>query len=506
LSADGSSLLYSTRINSSEYGTGPTYGIAVDAAGNAYVTGNRLGATSVVPTTANAYQQTVAAGPSAFVTELNADGSGLVYSSYFRGVGSSYAYGIALDSGGHIYVTGSAANIPIRNGYQATMAGGGQDAFVAEFDPTQSGDASLVYSTYLGGSLGDQADGIAVDPAGNLYVTGSTSSLDFPTVNALRPVSHVGGGPWEAFLTQILANPTNINTNIVLTSSLNPAPLGQTVTFLATVSSQVAGAGTPSGTVTFYVNSQVIISSPLDAAGQATVAFTPPRVTTNSSFYYVQAIYSGTTGFAGRSSTIVDEVVTGTQATTTTLKASANPAVYGQSVTFSATVKGPSGSGYPTGTVRFFDGSTLLGIGSLYNGVATLADSILAPGIHAITAEYGGDPNFMASSSVALSETVKQASTQTTLASSLNRAPAGQTVTFTATVAPVSPGPGTGPPTGTITFVDGNTVLGTVALVNGKAALAISTLTPGKHTITGVYSGDVDFLASPEASFTETIQ
>ena len=131
----------------------------------------------------------------AFVTELNATGTALVYSTFLSGSAMVQSVidtplgGIAVDTHGNIYVTGVTAstNFPTKNALQPTFGGGYSDAFVAEINPSQAGAASLVYSTYLGGSDEDEGNGIAVDGSGNAYVTGFTYSLDFPTKNAYQP-------------------------------------------------------------------------------------------------------------------------------------------------------------------------------------------------------------------------------------------------------------------------------------------------------------------------------
>ncbi len=203
LNPAGSALVYSTRVGG--IGDDQASGIAVDANGNAYV----VGATSSTnfPTTAGAFQTAFAGGASdAFVTKLNSSGSALVYSTYLGAGGDDgqFDVGIAVDAGGNAYVTGgtSSANFPTTAGaFQTTFAGGGLDAFVTKLDPT---GAALVYSTYLGGSGADsQFNGaIAVDKSGNAYVTGSTSSSNFPTtVGAFQPV--YGGGPSDAFVTKL---------------------------------------------------------------------------------------------------------------------------------------------------------------------------------------------------------------------------------------------------------------------------------------------------------------
>jgi Bacterial Ig-like domain (group 3)/Beta-propeller repeat/Planctomycete extracellular len=500
LNADGSAVVYSTYINAEN-----AWAIAVDGAGNAAVTGAIFGATAeTLPTTAGAYQSAQGVSGDAFVTELNADGSGLVYSTFFGNSVQDAGYGIALDSVGHIFITGftgyttssNASDFPTKNATQPLP--GGTDAFVAEFEPTQSGEASLVYSSFLGGSDVEIGYGIAVDASGNISVAGKTQSSDFPTANAFQPNL---SGSQAAFVTKIIAPPARIGTTVSLTTSANPTAAGQGLTLTAVVTSAVAGTGTPTGTVTFYSgpNATVLGSAAIDSTGVATFTFTPVAGTD-----YLRAVYSGSDVFGERNSSRLTEVVTGNQADTIALKSSTSSSVYSQSVTFTATVKAISGSVVPTGTVAFMDGNTVLGTASLTSsGVATYSTLSLSVGSHTITAVYAGDTTFATNTSAAVSQKVKQASTKTTLVSSHASSPFGQPVTFTATVNPVAPGSGT--PTGTVTFMDGSTVLGTVTLINGKATFTTSTLTKGKHSITANYTGDIDFLASPLASLTETI-
>ena len=114
----------------------------------------------------------------------------LSYSTYLGGTGGDVAYGIAVDSSGNAYITGTTGSVdfPIVSAEQPTYGGSG-DAFVTKLNPTGSG---IIYSTYLGGSGPDTGNAIAVDSAGNAYVAGSTSSAGFPTVNAFQTVY---GGP-----------------------------------------------------------------------------------------------------------------------------------------------------------------------------------------------------------------------------------------------------------------------------------------------------------------------
>ena len=165
-------------------------GIAVDSAGNAFVTGLT---TSTDFPMLNQYQ-TDQTAQDAFVVKLNTNASGaasLVYSTYLGGSGNDTGTGIAIDSSGNAYVTGDtdSTDFPTLNQYQTNQTG--TDIFIAKLNPNASGAASLLYSTYLGGNVGsagvstgaDHGNGIAVDSNGMAYVVGWTLSTDFPTLN-----------------------------------------------------------------------------------------------------------------------------------------------------------------------------------------------------------------------------------------------------------------------------------------------------------------------------------
>jgi hypothetical protein len=175
----------------------------VDGAGNAYITGST--SSSNFPTTPGAFQRSSGSRWNAFVARLNAGGSALVYSTYLGGSSYDFGSGIGLDGVGNAYVTGStsSSNFPTTPGALQTTPGGGgyHDAFVTKLN---AGGSALVYSTYLGGSNDDEASAIAVDGAGNAYVTGHTYSRDFPTTPGAFQRSN-GGGPWDAFVARLNA-------------------------------------------------------------------------------------------------------------------------------------------------------------------------------------------------------------------------------------------------------------------------------------------------------------
>jgi hypothetical protein len=188
-------IAYSTLLGGSRSDTANA--IAVDSNGYSYVTGSTCSTDFPV---AKGLQSTAPGNCDAFITKLNVDGSGLVYSTYLGGSDNDGANGVAIDAAGNAYVTGGtlSTDFPAVKAIQPSF-GGGTDAFVAKISP--SGNA-LIYSTYLGGSGSDPGSGIAVDPMGNAYVTGRTDSTDFPTLNALQTANHGGG---DAFVTKINA-------------------------------------------------------------------------------------------------------------------------------------------------------------------------------------------------------------------------------------------------------------------------------------------------------------
>jgi Pro-kumamolisin, activation domain/Bacterial Ig-like domain (group 3) len=274
-------------------------------------------------------------------------------------------------------------------------------------------------------------------------------------------------------------------------SSKNPAVLGSPVTFTATVTSTV---GTATGTVTFKNGATTLGTGSL-VAGKATL--TTSSLTPGS--HSITAVYGGGADFLASTSPVLTQTVLAV--TSTSVIASANPSVFGQTVTFTATVTSVT-AGTITGSVTFKDGPSVLASGVISGGKAKFSTSALAVGSHSITGVYSGNAGYATSTSSPLSHTVNKASSSTTVISSHNPSVFGQSVTFTATVAAVAPGSGT--PTGTVTFKNGATVLGTGTLSSGKATFSTSALAVGPHSITGIYSGSIHYNTGISAVLTET--
>jgi hypothetical protein len=354
----GSALVYSTYLGGSLGDTG--YGIAVDSTGNAYITG--FTESTDFPTK-NPLQAALNGEANAFVSKINPTGLALVYSTYLGGSGADFGAGIAVDRIGRAYVTGptSSTDFPTKNPLQAALDGDG-DAFVSKLNRAGS---ALVYSTYLGGSGGDGGSGIAVDSAGDAYVTGRTNSTDFPTKNPLQPT--YGGGDDDAFLAKL--NPTGR----VLVYS----------TYLGGSGFDGQGSGIAVGST-----GDVYLSG-----------------ATNSNHFPtkkpLQAANAG--GFDAFVVKIDVRAVT-----TTTLSSSPNPSTYGQAVTFTAVVTSSLGAPPDGETVAFVKGTTVLGTGVLTGGSAIFTTSTLPVGIDYIKAVYGGDLNFGGSASKWLKQVVNK--------------------------------------------------------------------------------------------------
>jgi Beta-propeller repeat len=198
LNATGSALLYSTFLGGTQVDFGVR--IAVDASNNAYVVGNT--SSTDFPTTAGAFDTSQNGGFDVFVTKLNAAGSGLLYSTFLGGAGFDSPGGLAIDSAGNAYVSGgtSSADFPVTPGAFQTVSqsSGGGGGFVTKLNATGS---ALVFSTFLGDA---GVNGIALAPTGNMWVTGGTTSLTFPTTpDAFQGFLHAGAAPSDAFITEL---------------------------------------------------------------------------------------------------------------------------------------------------------------------------------------------------------------------------------------------------------------------------------------------------------------
>lgn len=403
--------------------------------------------------------------------------------------------------------------------YQAVSQAGNWNTRIGSFKFSSCGQALVSTSTTLGSSLNPSTYGQPVTftatvtpssgtgtPTGSVSFKDGSTTLGSSGLNAsgvatfssasLAAGAHsitavYGGDTSFSGSTSSALNETvnQAGTNTTLSSSLNPSTYNTSVNFTATVS-----PATATGTVQFF-DGVTLLGSASVSGGAASLS----TASLSAGVHSITANYGGSTNFLSSVSGAVSQAVNPAN-TTTTLSSSVNPSAVGQNVTFTARVS-PS---LATGTITFYDGSTSLGTAPLSSGTASLSTSALAAGNHSITAAYSGDANDNTSTSSVLTQTINNViGTTTFLTASPNPSVRRQTVAFTATVVPLS---GTGTPTGTVTFLDGSTVMGSSALNgNGVASFNYSGLSVGTHSITAKYSGDSNYAGSTSAVLSQVV-
>jgi len=287
----------------------------------------------------------------------------------------------------------------------------------------------------------------------------------------------------------------------------NPSAPGQSVAFTVTVSS---GSGTPTGTVTLTdVTTDPANPTPFASGTLTNGSVTLPYAALPVGARTVRANYGGNPSYAASVSPTVTQTVAKVN-TALSLANLPNPSVFGQAITLTATAT--SGNGTPDGTVTFTDvtdavNPVTLGGGSVTldgTGAARISVSTRSVGAHTFQASYSGSTAYNASTAPTVTQSVNQAGTAIgSITAAPNPSVYGQAVTLTASVSAVAPGAGT--PTGTVTFVEGQSVLGTAPLNGGVARLSVSVLTVGAHAITASYAGDANFTGSTAAQVTQTV-
>jgi len=272
LSADGSDLAYSTFLGGSSKDDGGR--VAVDSAGGAYVTGGS--SSTNFPSTAGAFDTTQNGKSDAFVAKLSPAGSGLAYSTFLGGTADDRGSGVAVQAGGDVYVTGSTAS----SGFPATgdaddiSLGGTQDAFVTR---VHAGGADLAYSTYLGGSGSDSGNAIALSSGGTAYVTGSTTSADFPTTAGASDTSFGGAG--DAFVAKLNTGGLGAPATVTLSPVAGSNTVGASHSLTATVT-DASAQPLPSVVVPFSVTGSTTTSGrcTTDSIGQCSYAYSGPQL------------------------------------------------------------------------------------------------------------------------------------------------------------------------------------------------------------------------------------
>ncbi len=413
----------------------------------------------------------------------------------------------------------------------ATMTGGSTSSAVAvtvtapatNTTVNSSGNSSVVGTavTYTatitsaggtpnGGTVAFQDGGSTIANCGSQPVSaGSASCVATPATAGAHSITAIyspGTAPFAGSTSgAITQTVTQGTTHTTLSASPNPGGDGQNVTLTATVA-LATGAGTPTGTVQFQDNGNPI-TSPNDCSAVHLATLTVTCTTTlTAGTYSLSAVYSGDTNFTTSTGTTSEPVY---PATVTTLASSStgDTSVVGEGVTYSAVVA--STSTVNAGTVAFTDGGSPIANCTTVNVVNGSAICDATPGSvgdHTIVATYlPGAAAFGGSVSNPLTQTVNQAATATTLGA-LTTSVTGQAVTYSAQVAVILPGSGT--PTGTVTFSAGPTTLCTGTLNAGAVATCTdSSLVAANspYLISAAYAGDADFAASSSSAARQTV-
>ena len=373
----------------------------------------------------------------------------------------------------------------------------------------------------IDGEAHDPSDSIIVNPQAWLQAhpgeaVDFAQDLNTPGESELTTliVTDTNGNPMEQIFSAVNTLPPAVTTTSNVTTTAAGAaatevPYGTPVVLTATVSN-LSTTAAPTGSVQFYDTSyptaKLVGTGHVSSTG--TASLTLSNLPGNAA-HGLLAVYLGTPNFYGSISPRAATFLVDPDHTATSLTTSTNATIYGQPVTFTATVSNTDTTIAPTGTVRFFNGTTLLGsVGIGANGIATFTSTTIAGGSYAVSASYVGSNNFNASVSThTVPLTVSKAATAETLTGSSASAQYGQSVTYHLTVSNTSTSP---IPSGSAAFyldygTAGQKLLGHASVIAGAASFSTQPIAAGTHSVTAIYAGNVNFLAAAPASANLTV-
>jgi uncharacterized repeat protein (TIGR01451 family) len=459
-------------------------------------------------------------------------------------------YATALSANGVATVT--TASLPVGS-HVVTATYGGDGSFVTSSDSLtqtvgQAGTTTTLTSAPNASAFGQSVTFTATvtvnapgagTPSGVItFTTGASEYATALSANGVATVttaslpvgSHVvtatygGDGSFVGSLITITYVVARSAVAVAFTPAPNPATYGQAVSVAVTVTAlHILPAGElsvqrplgPGGVVTLYDGVDAVTAAVV-VNGVATASWPLPATGAHT----LTVVYGGDDRHAPGAAADVALLVA-QAATTSTLAAPPAATIYGAPATFTVTVQptlqqatgaAPPALTKPTGQVQLQAGDVVLGVGALVEGVAVIDVSVLAGGVHTLTAAYAGDANYLASTAAAIQHTVLPAPAQTNLVAAPNPAAIHTPVTFTATVQAAAFIPdgltmqvGLATPTGQVTFQAGATVLGSGVLANGVATVTTDALAWGDHAITAQYGGDANYQAALSAALTQTI-
>jgi hypothetical protein len=407
LNPAGSALVYSTYLggNGDDVGSG----VAVDSAGHAYVIGKT---SSTDFPLANPMQPIYGGNSDAFVTKFTPAGSAMIYSTYLGGNAEDDGLAIAVDKSGNAYATGFtfSTNFLTTSGViQPTiicdaLTPACANGFVTKLNPTGSG---LIYSTYLSGGVGGSGRGIAADGAGNAYVAGTlvtptygrAGNLNFTTHDRAFAFKINPTGSAFVYQNEPLVSTFGDASGIAIDSSGSAYVIGVVSDYWGTEQYPYVVKLNPNGSV---FGSRYRLGA--DGIGVAADNLGAGYITgaAGANFPTKNALQPS---YGGNQDAFLTKVNMGA-ATKIAISSEPNPSAYGQAVTFTASVTSSIAVPPDGETISFKNGKTLLGTAVLTGGSAGFTTSVLPVGTHSIQAVYGGDSNFLASTSTAVKQVV----------------------------------------------------------------------------------------------------
>ncbi len=403
---------------------------------------------------------------------------------------AAITYGTALSSTQLDATSGGVPGVFVYSPFAGTVLSAGTHTLNVTFTPTDGTDYSTATASVA----------LTVNPA-VLTVTPAPSSKVYGTANPAFTGSITGMIPGDGITaTYSSAATTTTSVGVYSTgpnaiaaalsdpgSKLGNYTLNQTVgAFTITQATTVLTWATPAA-ITYETPLSLTQLDATSGGVIGTYLYTPAAgVILTAGTHTLSVAFSPSDAVDYSSASATVSLTVNKVTPTVLLTSSANPTVYGGSVTFTAQTAASA-----TGTMTFYDGAAIIGTGTLSGGVATFTVNSLGAGTHSITASYAGDPNYLSAVSAAESQVVTRAAVTITVTSSLNPSSFGQSVTFTFTVAGVS---GLAIPTGTIAFSDGSTLLASPTLnASGVATYTTVMLSGGSHTLSAVYGGDANY-------------
>jgi uncharacterized repeat protein (TIGR03803 family) len=375
--------------------------------------------------------------------------------------------------------------------FYGTTFGGGANSYGTVFS-LSVGLGPFVTTVPTSGPVNSAVMILGTDLTGATSVSFNGTAATFTVASATEITTTVPAGATTGTVTVVTPSSGTLTSNLpftvaasgptttTLASSLNPSTYNQSITFTATVTSN--SGGTPTGTVTFTADGSNVLGASTLSGGSAAVSTSTLTAGTHS----IVASYGGDSNDQPSTSTPLIQTV---QMASSTLSIASNldPSVYNQAVTFTVYIS-PQYGGNATGGVTFYNGTSAIGTAGVSNNQATLTYSTLPVGTDSIQGIYTGDSNVAGSASPVLFQVVNKATTTTAVASSLNPADIGETITYTATVTSQYQGA----VSGTVDFKSGAVSLGSATLANGQASIKTSFSKSGTDSITAKYVGDAN--------------